>query len=239
MSSSSPRAVVVAHDPMETAGMVGRRLVDHGFELVELVVTEAADKPRSDVPFVDPADHDLVVVMGSVHSVYDTETIGSWIGRELDFLRAADAAGVPVLGICFGGQALAAAHGGAVIRSERKQVGWYPVPSDRPELSVGPWMQWHYDRFEAPPAAEVLSVDDYGVQAFTLRRNLGVQFHPEVDPDHLQRWFDGGGVEELASLGLDPDPIMADARRHASQERTNTLVDWFLADIADFQPAAV
>ncbi len=233
-ADGSRRAVVVAHDPVETSGMVGRRLVDHGFELEELVVTSSLRDPTSDLVFPRPAEagFDLAVVMGSIHSVYDTDTIGSWIGRELDFIRAADEAGVPVLGICFGGQALAAAHGGAVVPAERAQIGWYAIPSNHPGLPPGPWMQWHNDRLEAPEGAEVLSVDDWGVQAFTLGRNLGVQFHPEVDPAHLQRWFDVGGRDELIQRGLDPERVMADAHRFARQSATDTLVDWFLTDVA-------
>ena len=36
----------------------------------------------------------------------------SWVGSEMAVLREADAAGVPVLEVCFGGQLLAQAHGG-------------------------------------------------------------------------------------------------------------------------------
>ena len=236
MVSTTSRAVVIAHDPTETASLVGQRLEQHGFTLTEHVVLADMGDSRSDEPFPDPGAFDLVVVMGSVHSVYDTDTIGSWIGRELDFLRQADRSGVPVLGICFGGQALAAAHGGDVVPGEHKQVGWFAVPSPHDGLPAGPWMQWHYDRFEAPPNADVLSEDAYGVQAFTLRRNLGVQFHPEVDPDHLQRWFDNGGLQELDRLGLDPQAVMADAKVHADPVRTGRLVDWFLSQVAHTRP---
>ncbi|MEL7156325.1 MAG: gamma-glutamyl-gamma-aminobutyrate hydrolase family protein [Actinomycetota bacterium] len=228
---ATKRAAVIVHDPTETPSMVGRRLRDHGYELVEYVVSAEVGQAHSDMPFPDPADFELVVVMGAIHSVYDEETIGSWIGRELDFLRAADGAEVPVLGICFGAQALAAAHGGSVVRAERPQVGWHRIPA-APGMGTGPWMQWHYDRLEVPPAATVLSVDEYGVQAFVLGRHLGLQFHPEVDPEHLQRWLDHGGDAELAKLGLDAEAIMDDARTHADQGRTSALVDWFLAEVA-------
>lgn len=211
--------------------MVGRRLDELGFELVEFVVTAGMGEPASDMAFPSPADFDVIVLMGAIYSVYDEATIGSWIGRELDFLRQADRAEVPVLGICFGGQALAAAHGGSVVAADRPQVGWFPIP-EAPGMGSGPWMQWHYDRLEAPPGAEVLSVDDWGVQAFVIGRNLGLQFHPEVDPAHLQNWFDNGGYDELAKFGLDPEALMADAENLADQGRTSALVDWFLAEVA-------
>jgi GMP synthase-like glutamine amidotransferase len=172
--------------------------------------------------------------MGAVYSVYDNERLGSWIGREVEFLRQADADGVPVFGVCFGGQLLAAVHGGSVVKGERNQVGWHSIPTATPQLAPGPWMQWHYDRFEPPPEATVLSSDNWGTQAFRLRRNLGVQFHPEVDGPHLQGWFDYGGVSELERFDMNADELMAETIRNAeiSRPHTNALVDWFLSDIA-------
>ena len=49
------------------------------------------------LPALDGVDH--VVVLGAVSSVNDPDP---WITAELAWLRAADQAGVPVLGICFG-----------------------------------------------------------------------------------------------------------------------------------------
>ncbi len=231
---TAKRVLVIAHDPGSTSAMVGERLVERGYELVHVHLTTDTSSPSSDVPLPSPTEFDLILPMGAVYSVYDTDRIGTWIGRELDLLREADAEGVPVLGVCFGGQALAAAHGGSVVPSDRIQVGWHQIPSSTPQLATGPWMQWHYDRFEAPSDAIVLSKDEWGTQAFRLRRNLGLQFHPEVDGAHLQAWFDYDGISELARFGMDADALMAETIRNAAIARphTNRLVDWFLDEIA-------
>ncbi len=229
------RALVVVHDPGSMPTMVGERLRQHGFELVELPIAPF-DDPHSDVPFPDPTDFDLIVPMGAVWSVYDDETIGSWIGRELDFLRAADAADVPVFGVCFGFQALASALGGRTLPAETPQVGWFHVESRVPDaIASGPWMEWHYDRSDPPPDAEVLASDDTCVQAFRLRRNLGVQFHPEVDRAHVEAWLDMGGHGELEAAGISADRLLADSEANARLARPNTfrLVDWFLAEVAE------
>jgi GMP synthase-like glutamine amidotransferase len=230
------RALVIIHDPGSDPVLVGDRLRHHGFELDEVLITTEIGNPAGRADHLgDPRDYDLILPMGSNYSVYDTDTIGTWIGDELDFLRRADAADVPVLGICFGSQALAAALGGRVVRSEQQQVGWTPlIVDDTWGLPGGPWMQWHYDRFEPPSDATVIAEDHVGVQAFTIRRHLGVQFHPEVTEAHLQGWLDMGGREELERVGVDPERLMEDTRAIApdASPRTERLVDWFLSDIA-------
>lgn len=233
------RALVIVHDPGSEAALVGERLEHHGYEQVEVAVTTEPGNPvGSAAGLGSPTDYELIVPMGSTFSLTDPERIGSWVFDEIDFLRRADAEGVPVFGVCFGGQALAAAHGGRVVKADRPQVGWYHLtPYDGAPIPGGQWMQWHYDRFEPPaddPGVEILAVDGVGVQAFTLRRNLGVQFHPEVTRAHVQRWVDIGGGEELRGLGLDPDELLeqCDVVLDDVRQRTNALVDWFLADIA-------
>lgn len=237
-SLRSMRALVIMHDPGSLSTMVGERLQHHGFELVEFPIGRSVDEPASHKPFPGPNDFDLVVPMGAIWSVYDEDTIGSWIGRELDFLRACDSAGTPVFGVCFGFQALASALGGSTVPAEVPQVGWFEVESTMPEvLAPGPWMEWHYDRSEPPPDAEVLAYDDTCVQAFRLRRNLGVQFHPEVDRAHVESWLQMGGHDEMARMERSSDELLDNTERNAALARPNTfrLVDWFLTDVAGLQ----
>lgn len=237
------RALVIAHDPGSLPTMVGERLVHHGFELVTFQVA-TFDDPRSDAPFPDPGEFDLVLPMGAVWSVYDEESIGSWIGRELDLIREADRRGVPVFGICFGGQALAAALGGEVRPSPEPQIGWYHIRSDRPDvLAEGPWMQWHHDQFIPPPGAQEIARDDVCSQAFVIGRHLGVQFHPEVDHEHVAMWLaidEHGDGQQLESMGITAQDLLDQTARCWEQARphTFTLVDWFLSEVAGLVPSA-
>ena len=70
--------------------------------------------------------------MGSRHSV--TAPDPGWIPAEVELLRAAVAEDVPVLGICFGGQALAAALGGRISAAEPPAVGWFETQTSEPDL---------------------------------------------------------------------------------------------------------
>jgi GMP synthase-like glutamine amidotransferase len=228
------RALVIEPEAGNGPALVGERLRQRRFELTAVVLSDAHGD-KLDVDLGQPTDFDVVVAMGSIRSVYEAST-RTWIADELDFLRWAHTAGIPVLGICFGAQALASAHGGHVVRAERPQVGWYPLDGDS-SVPDGPWMQWHYDRIEPPAAATVLAADELCVQAFRIGRSLGVQFHPEVTPAHLAGWIDNGGATELARLGIDPDQLLADteAIQPDVTTRTNRLVDWFLADVAELR----
>jgi len=171
-------------------------------------------------------------VMGSVSSVNDPEP---WIAAELDWLRAADQAGLPVFGICFGAQALCAALGGRVEAMGGKEIGWFVVDSADPEvIPAGPWLEFHGDRCLLPAGAEVLARNDAAVQAFRIGRHLAVQFHPEVDGPQLKRWLDSMGIREAQRAGVDPDQFLADTIREepAARARADRLVATAL-DLAD------
>ncbi len=190
------RALFVQHDHVSPAGPIGARLSEHGYDIEELVVVpeHSFHQPGVEAEFPDPTRYDVIVPMGAPWSVYDHDLIGTWTGPELTFLRAAHTAGVPVLGICFGGQALAAALGGSVVASSEAEVGWYAVETDEPGLvETGPWFQWHHDRWVAPDGARTLARTRLADQAFVLGRSLAVQFHPELTPSMLAGWLANGG----------------------------------------------
>jgi GMP synthase-like glutamine amidotransferase len=235
--SQTRRALVVLHDHASSSGHVGERLRQRGFELDELLVVpeERFHDPGVEVDLPDPAAYDLLVPTGAPWSVYDHERIGSWVTAEIAWLAAAVAADVPVLGICFGAQALATALGGETVRAERAEVGWVDIESDRPDVVPGgPWMQWHYDRFVVPPGAAELARNEVGPQAFRAGRTLGVQFHPEVTADGVGVWLDHGGADKARELGIEPDDLRRESASHASdsRRRAHRLVDGFLAQVA-------
>ncbi len=99
-------------------------------------------------------------------------------------------AGVPVLGICYGFQAMAAALGGTVARTGLSEFGATPLQVDgRGTLLAGQpesqtvWMS-HGDSVQvAPPGFDVLAATA-GAQVAAFedrqRRLAGVQYHPEV-----------------------------------------------------------
>jgi GMP synthase-like glutamine amidotransferase len=213
------RVVVVRHHEEDSAGFIGEAFEARGAELSVSLI------PKDDLPALDGVDH--VVVLGAVWAVYDDSPARAWVADELAWLRQADEAGVPVLGICFGGQALAAALGGRVEAAPRKEIGWRVIDSlDEELVPRGPWLEFHGDRFFPPAQATELARNEVGAQAFSLRQHLGVQFHPEPDGALLARWLDAGGRAEAEQEGTDPDRFLAEtyAQEPAARRRAGTLV---------------
>ena len=225
MVADAPRVRFLRHHTEDDPGLVGAAFARRGYTC-ELVMVDDA------TPAIDLDGVDVLSILGSKWSVYDHGAVGGWISTELDAIRAADRADVPVLGICFGAQALCTALGGSVEPIGSLELGWVDLPAhDEGGIPEGPWFEYHSDRCRPPASAEVLVANELAVQAFRVGRHLGVQFHPEIDAGQLGRWFDAGARVEVAATGLDPAALLA---RTAALEadaggRTDRLVEGFLA----------
>ena len=131
-----------------------------------------------------------IILSGSPESVYDAK--GPQAPAEVF------AAGVPVLGICYGMQAMAAQLGGRVENSKHREFGAAQVrPLGESKLLDGlednrdaagkrllnVWMS-HGDRVaEAPPGFKIIAASDnapLAAMADEQRRLYALQFHPEV-----------------------------------------------------------
>lgn len=233
------RALFLQHDPGARPGLLGASLTRRGYEIVALEMATSISDATWHAAFPDVDGFDLIVPLGAIWSVHDTATVGSWIERELALLREADERGIPVLGVCFGGQALAAAHGGAVRRASRPEIGLTMLETDVPEtIPAGPWMQWHHDVFEVPPGGHELARTAAGPQAFVLRRNLGLQFHPEVDRAAVAGWLSLGGRSAEDDVrrwsGVEPENLLRslDGDLDRRVRDLDALVDAFLDKVA-------
>lgn len=231
------RVLILAHDHMSPPGPLAEAFSDRGYEIDEQLVVppEHHKEPNVEFAFPDPTHYDAIVPMGSPWGAWEDETIGRWLGPEIAWVQQADREGVPVLGVCFGGQLLARAHGGTVGRAPAPEIGWSVVNSDDPTLvPTGPWFQFHYDRWTLPPGATEIARNSRASQAFVLRRNLAVQFHPEITFDELVQWYGNNGRDLVAKDLQDPDVLLAhtQAEEAAAAERARYLVNAFIDRVA-------
>jgi len=214
---------MVANRNEADTGFVGEALESRSARL-EFLLRE----DQWTVPALDR--YDMVVSLGSEWSVY-AEQVAPEVGREVALLRQAVAAGKPVLGVCFGGQILAAALGGSVRRADAPELGWHLVESDAADLlPAGPYVQWHSDQFEVPPGARELARNAAGPQAFVRGAAVGLQFHPEATAEVVRRWC-VSGLAELAMAGVDPVDFVteSDQRQDEARKRADVIVESFLS----------
>jgi GMP synthase-like glutamine amidotransferase len=185
------RVAFLQHSPSDVPGLLGLRAGTLGF------ATAAYRADRGPHALPRAGSFDMLVVMGSASSTTD-ETSG-WIREERRLVAAAVDDGVPVLGVCFGGQLLAQVLGAEVRRL--------------------PWLLWHEDEFTAPPGAEVVARTEVSLQAFVHGRHTGIQFHPEVTRDVVGRWVlearDEGSIDPVrAARVMDGFGPRDQGRRH-------------------------
>ena len=227
------RAALIANSNEADPGFVGRSLRRRGYAFTDFLREQYSDWLSLD-------GFDLVVAMGSGWSTY-WDHVAEPVAAEQALMKEAMARGIPILGVCFGGQQLSNALGGSVTKAQSTEIGWFSV-ENLPEtahvapkvLSEGPWMQWHYDSFSVPSGATALAQSAGGPQAIVCGRSLGLQFHPEATETIVRMWASEEGAEELANQGIDREELFQTTRLQQadSERRCDELIEWFLTDIA-------
>ena len=168
-------------------------VVDYGGQYTQLIARRIRDLGvYSEIfPCTHPPANLLtaykgIVLSGGPNSVYDE-------GAPLPDKALFDA-GVPVLGICYGMQAMGRVLGGKVVPSERREYGKAAVhltgssallegvkPEDAGRVTV--WMSHGDSVLEPPPGFTALGATTncpVAAMADEARRLYAVQFHPEV-----------------------------------------------------------
>jgi GMP synthase-like glutamine amidotransferase len=223
-----PEVLFIYNDPTAPEALLGEVFTELGFDVdvFNVVPADRLQDPAIDIVFPDPTRYDVIVPLGSRWSVHDRALQNTWVGTEMQMVRDATAAGVGVLGVCFGGQLVAQALGGTVARSPRAEIGWYEVDSDAAFIAEGPWFQWHSDRWTTPPGATEIARNANAPQAFVAGSALALQFHPELDGPLLEQWLADDQDGEVARIGVDVDELRArtTAERRAAPDRLRALV---------------
>ena len=201
------RALFIEHDHVSLGGPIWRAFEKHGYEIERfcIVPEDKFSTPNVSVEFPNFSEFDLLVPMGAPWGAYEDDRIGNWLLPEIEKFIQAHNEGIPIFGVCFGGQLMARALGGSVARSPKAELGWYEIESDDKTLiATGPWFEYHWDRWTLPKGAKEIARSEIASQAFTFGRTLALQFHPEIDPEVLQAWLAmEGGCAEVEAEGVD------------------------------------
>jgi GMP synthase-like glutamine amidotransferase len=202
------RVLAIVHQRDAGPGVFAEAIEDAGGELDEWTSAELPQPPA------DPFGYDAVLVLGGAMNVDEGDRHG-WIAEEEALLRELLEREVPLLGLCLGGQLLAAAAGAQPRRASRPEIGWYPVEV-MPEGETDPLLaplapafeafQWHSYEFPLPPGAVPLARSEVCLQACRLgERAYALQFHPEVSRADALHWVDDYESDpDAVRTGIDP-----------------------------------
>ena len=202
--------LVFQHHPAETTANFGRVLRDHGHRLNVIHLHEGESLP------VDLDDVTGLVIMGGPQNVDQTDKY-PWLEAEMELIRHAKEAGLPMVGICLGAQLIAKALGGEVAAMEKPEVGFIDVKLSMPKF-VDPVMQgirWQFPGFhmhgqevtKLPPEAVPLAMTSQcKYQAFRVGLKIYCfQYHFELD-EELIRLF--ATFPKVREVGLDEKTIL-------------------------------
>ncbi len=158
------------------------------------------------------SDMSVLIVLGGAMGVND-DTRHPFLTDLKRLIREVVAAGIPYLGICLGGQLLAAALGARVVSNRWEELGTVRVTlteaGRHDPLFAGltaefTTFQWHHDSFDLPDGATLLaSSAACPHQAFRVGTNAwGLQFHPEVTEAIIRGWcrWDQGTAAQAEQL---------------------------------------
>ena len=212
--------LITEHDPLDTAQRLSATLRDHGHKL-QIVHPHAGDPLPPDLDNIDG-----IVAMGGPQRI-DEQDQHPWITREIELIREAHAAGLPVLGVCLGAQLIAAALGGEVGRAEQPELGMAKTTQSffgttDPLLAGIPWdsvqMHAHGDEVKTPPPggtpAPLMASAGCRCQAFRVGlTTYGFQYHFEWDKPRCLAVIDANpGWAEQA--GTTTEALKQDVETH-------------------------
>lgn len=165
-------------------------VLDHYNIPFELICIDQGEIPPSRID-----DASALVFMGGPMSVNDDLP---WIEQELELIKQAIGADLPVLGHCLGGQLIAKALGGTISANPVKEIGWLPVQKIDNKQSDD-WLQdigsettlfhWHGETFSIPDGATaILKSHHCAHQGFVIGNTLALQCHVEMTAPMVREW---------------------------------------------------
>jgi GMP synthase-like glutamine amidotransferase len=182
---------IIQNDPEVPPGNIATNLRDMGIPF-------RVCHPYGNEPLPSLEETTAVIVLGGAMCANDDQR-HSFLVQVKELIRETVAHSVPYLGVCLGGQLLAAALGGTVVANRWEELGTLEVEltaaGREDHLFAGlssrfATFQWHHDSFDMPAEGVLLGSSPACThQAFRIGPCAwGVQFHPEMTEEIIRAW---------------------------------------------------
>lgn len=193
---------IIQNDPEVPPGTI----IDH------LSIPYTVHHPHRDGRLPEPGRISALIVMGGAMGALDDRSY-PFLTNLKSLIRTVVAARIPYLGVCLGGQLLAAALGAQVISNRWEELGTLPVVLTKEGISDALFagiteefctFQWHHDSFDIPEGGVLLASSALCPhQAFRVGDAAwGLQFHPEVTESIIRDWCAWDTSTQLKTVEL-------------------------------------
>ena len=181
--------LVLQHINIEHPGIFLKFMKEDNIEIDTIELDE-----NEKVPSLEK--YDAMIVMGGPMDTWQEEAY-PWLKMEKEVIyNFVSVKKKPYLGLCLGAQLLSEAIGGKVRKMKTPEIGVLNISINnnktifnRLEKNLKA-LQWHsYEVFNLPPAATILaSSPACNIQAFSIEKAFGLQFHVEQTNETVPQW---------------------------------------------------
>jgi GMP synthase (glutamine-hydrolysing) len=198
---------MIRNEPSDDFGLAPAAFAVEGLPVLEVDAWDGA------APWPKPQEVSGMAVFGGAMNCDQVERF-PFLATERALLARAVVEDLPVLGVCLGAQLLVRAFDCPVFPAPVRELG-FPVITLTEHAEADPLLGHLPASARSPPGSTVLATGQGGaIQAFRAGSAWGVQFHPEVTADELDRWFDEAGNSITSRWGRDE----SDLRREVADE---------------------
>ncbi|MEW6036156.1 MAG: type 1 glutamine amidotransferase [Candidatus Micrarchaeota archaeon] len=216
-ATSEPEIVRYNGRMLIASGIIAEKAAAFAFSSGVAITPRIHSPPRNRSDFPEEGSFDAVIVNGSKANIDEEgRKANPWMGDLLDFIRSTQRSSIPMLGICFGHQAMGVAFGSGLLHvpaPANAEIGYVPVKltqeGKRDPLFKGipekfDALSFHFRCIDKPEGAAILAegISPPIVQSFRLGKTWGVQFHPDYTQDNMKEIFARHGRALSSSVNL-------------------------------------
>ncbi len=183
---------------------------------------------------------EILFILGGPMSVNDTGRY-KWLPKEIEFIQSCIRSKKIIIGICLGAQLIAKALGANVYKNRVAEIGFYPIYKTfaaykhahfQTTLEEWPMFHWHGETFDLPLGAVNLYQSKACKHQLFIKDEhiLGIQCHPEVNPELVASMLEHGKHELKDRLYIQDTNILSQHPFDYAdlQKKWFSLLDYFI-----------